>query len=699
MNRLNTVTPLAAILMFVAGCGGGSSSAPAPAPAPAAPIPVSVDSPGQPYRAAEAFTSGGAVNTGAYLSGFGAPGARAIFTVRAGSAGNYTVNLNFANANANNRSLTIYVNGILAGPTVLAPSGGATAWANKTDTLALRAGLNTITYRYDASDSGGVNLNYIGVDNGLPMAVRGATLAYQEYEAEDGATNGDIATASTDYRSVEAQSSGRRLVALNRTGAYVEWVAAKAANALVVRYNMPDAAAGGGLDATLSLYVDGVKARSLDLSSRYAWNYGPFPYADNPASGQATHYYDESRFAGLSIPAGARVRLQKDGADSAAYYKIDLVDLEQADDPYTMPANFVDVRSYGALADDQGDDMAAFTSAIAAAKAAGKGVWVPPGTFILSGRPDLSDVQLRGAGMWHTTLHGINGKGGFRGRGNNITVADLTLTSDALVRKDADDNPGFEGDFGSGSLIQNVWIEHMKVGLWLGASNDGLYIVNGRIRDTWADGINFSGGVRNSTASHISLRNTGDDALAMWSNGAANVGNSFRYNTVQLPTLANAFALYGGQDNKILDNVASDTVVSAAGIALSTRFSPTPFAGTTQVRRNSLTRCGGFDPGWNTTFGALWIYAEGMPINAPIVIDTLDLNDSTYDGILFSYNQAITGLTLNNVTINGAGGFGLNFAATGEATFSNVTVSNAALGGLNNPTHFTLTRGAGNSGW
>ena len=435
------------------------------------------------------------------------------------------------------------------------------------------------------------------------------------------------------------------------------------------------------------------------MSSRYAWNYGPFPYNDLPASGQATHYYDESRFTGLTIPAGARVRLQKDAADSAAYYNIDLIDLEQIEPAYAMPANFIDVRDHGAVADDAGDDMGAVVNALAAARSSGRGLWFPQGRFILSGRPELGEVHVRGAGMWYTELHGINGKGGFLGRGNNITVADMMLTSDALVRKDAQDNPGFEGDFGVGSLIQNVWVEHMKVGFWLGAQNDGLYIVNGRVRNTWADGINFAGGVRNSTTSHFSFRNTGDDAMAMWSNGQANVGNSFRFNTAQVPTLANAFALYGGQDNKILDNIGSDTVLSAAGIAISTRFSPTPFAGTTQVRRNTLNRCGGFDPGWNTTFGALWIYAEGQPINAPVVIDTLELNDSVYDAILLSYNQRITRLTLDNVTVHGAGGWGMNVVVTGEGSFNNVVVKNAAAGGLNNQMAFQVARGSGNSGW
>jgi hypothetical protein len=688
----NSLTTLALVLSLVA-CGGGGSPAPAAAPPVAPAVPASVESPGYAYPVDAAFMSAAALN------GFAVPGARAIFTVRAATAGSYAVNLNYANPASGERTLTQYVNGLKTGRIVLPATGGAAVWASKPASLALRAGLNTITYSYDAGDSGGISLRYVAVEGGLPMAARGATLAYTEYEAEDAATNGAISAPSTDYRSPAAQSSGRRMVTLNATGTYVEWIAKEAANSLVVRYSTPDAIAGGGADSTLGLYVDGVRVKSLPLSSRYAWNYGSFPYSDSPSSGQATHYFDESRFAGLSIPAGARVGLQKDAADSAAYYNIDLIDLEQIEAPLAMPANFIDVRDYGAVPNDAADDQAALVSAIAAGKSSGKGVWIPPGRFILSGRPDLDQVHLRGAGMWYTELHGIQGKGGFRGRGSAITVADMMLTSDAVVRKDAQDNPGFEGDFGAGSLIQNVWIEHMKVGLWLGGGTEGLFIVNGRIRNTWADGINFAGGVKNSTASHISLRNTGDDAMAMWSNGAANVNNSFRFNTAQVPTLANAFALYGGQDNKILDNVGADTVVSSAGIAISTRFSPMPFAGTTEVRRNTLHRTGGFDPGWNTTFGALWIYAEGQAISAPIVIDTLDLNDSTYDAILLSYNQSITKLSMDKVNVNGAGGWGLNMVVTGQGTFSNVTVKNAMAGGLNNQMQFQVTRGSGNGGW
>jgi hypothetical protein len=478
-------------------------------------------------------------------------------------------------------------------------------------------------------------------------------------------------------------------------------IAAEAANSIVVRYSMPDSATGGGITGTLSLYVNGTKTAALNLSSKYAWTYGSYPYNDNPANGNAHHFYDESRFLVPTIPAGATVKLQKDAGDTAAYYTIDLIDLEQVDNAYSMPTNFLDITAapYYAVGNGTTDNTTAIQNAINDAKAQGKGVWIPAGTFLITSRLNVDNVQVRGAGMWYSKLQGSGGKGGFFGQGNNVTVADLAIESDSTYRNDSSDNPGFEGNFGTGSLIQNVWIEHMKVGFWISSGTNGLYIVNGRVRDTWADGVNFSGGVLNSTISHFNIRNTGDDAYAMWSNGIANVNDTFRYNTAQIPCLANTYAIYGGQDNKIFDNIGSDTVTASAGINISNRFNATTFAGTTQVRRNTLNRTGGWEPNWNTSFGGLWIYAENASIPAPIVVDSLVINDSTYDGIKLSYNQNISSTSFNYVQINGAGAYGLNFdGVTGTGSFSYVTVTGAASGGLRNST-YTINRGAGNSGW
>ncbi|MFC4101251.1 carbohydrate-binding protein [Paenibacillus xanthanilyticus] len=655
---------------------------------------------GQLYQAEDQFISGGVTKNATGVQNFAGTGARVVFTANMAAAGSSAVALRYSNATGSGKTLNVYVNGVYALTTTLANTGSA--WGTKSETLPLRKGLNTISYQMDGGNTGGVGIDYASVTGGQPLADRGATLPYQELEAEAGTTNGQVLAENRTYLTLQSEASGRRAVKLSTTGQYVQWTAPKAANSLVVRYSLPDASAGGGINSTLSLYVNGAKAQTLNLSSKYAWTYGDYPYNDNPAGGNGHRFFDESRFLTANIPAGATVKLQKDSGDTAASYTIDLIDLEQVDAAYGMPANFVSIASFGAVAGDAGDDTQAIRDAIASAKSTGKaGVWIPAGTFRMNDRVNVDNVHVRGAGMWHTNLQGTGGKGGFYGTGSSVKVTDLAITGDSLYRNDSADHAAFEGNFGTGSLIQNVWVEHTKVGYWIQSGTDGLFVAGGRVRNTWADGVNLHGGVRNTTISHLSVRNTGDDAFAMWSDGSANENCAFRYNTAQVPVLANTFALYGGKDNKILDNIGSDTVTASSGIVVSTRFNAVAFSGTTEVKRNTLNRTGGWEPNWNTSFGGLWIYAENQSITAPVVVDTLELNGSTYEGIKLSYNQTISNITFNNVKINSAGTYGLVFdGVNGTGNFSNVTVTGAASGGLLNPNNqYTIVRGAGNSGW
>jgi hypothetical protein len=678
-------------------------------PAPTTPTsPTPTPPPGSDGPNAEAetsfYSSGPAVSTsvGGYsgsghLTGFTATGARVVFTASLSSAGTRTTTLRYNNTTGSTRTLSVYANGVKAGQVTM-PSG--IGWQTAGTGLALRTGLNTIAYQRDAADSGEVAIDRINVAGAQALADRGATLPYTEYEAESGATNGTVLAADRTYKTLASESSGRRAVQLTATGSYVQIVLTKAANALTVRYSIPDNSAGTGIDASLSLYANGTHVKDLSLTSRYSWVYGDYPYNNNPANVNAHRFYDETRTLIGDWPAGTVLKLQKDSGDTASSYTIDLVDAEQAT-AEAMPTGFVSASASGATPGDASDDTTALTSAINAAKSAGKGLWIPSGTYTISSRINVQGVAIRGAGPWYTILKGVNGKGGFFATGANVQISDLAVSGDSTYRNDSGDDAAFEGNFGTGSLLQNVLIFHSKVGLWADNGTDGLYVVGCRIRDTYADGVNLHGNVKNTRIDQSSVRNTGDDALAMWSDGAAVTNSAFTYNTLQLPMLANTAAIYGGNSNRITDNVMYDTVTASAGITVGTRFNPVPLSGTTVVARNTLTRTGGYEPNWGSQLGALWIYADTADITTPIQVTDTTINDSTYQGILMSWGRTITATSFDNVTVANTGTYGIVIDnLSGSATFSNTKVTGAPSGGLNNTSStFTVIRGSGNSGF
>jgi Carbohydrate binding module (family 6)/Carbohydrate binding module (family 35) len=656
-----------------------------------------------------AFLSGGttvatsvAGYTGSgYITGFTAAGSRAIRTVRVSAAGSATATLRYGNATGSTKTLSVYVNGVKAGPISLPATSG---WSTAQQNLSLRAGLNLIGYQYDNGDSGNVNLDDLTITGSTELAARGATVPYTEYEAEAGSTNGVVIGPDRTYRTVPSESSGRRAVRLDNAGKYVQFTLTEPADSIVVRYSIPDNAAGTGITAPLGVYAGGSKVKDLTLTSAYSWVYGSYPFPNDPGLGGGHRFYDEVRSTLPAYPAGTVLRLQN---DTATPITIDLIDTEDVAPAYPMPADSLDVTTYGAVSGG-GDDTAAFNSAISAAKAAGKTLWVPAGTFDLTARVNVDSVTVRGAGMWHTIVRGNAGRGGFFAVGGNVQLADFTFAGDVRYR-DPDGvvttDSALEGNFGTGSLIHNVWIEHAKTGIWANSGTDGLYVVGVRVRDTFADGLNlntFSGDgspVRNSRVDQTVFRNTGDDAMAMWSFSSSVENSAFTFNTASLPALANTAAIYGGNGNRIEDNLLSDTVYTASGITISSWHSAQPFSGTTVVQRNTITRAGGFNTDWNSSQGGLWIYAEAREITAPVLVKDVDIIDSTYQGILMSWQKSVTNLTFDHVRIQNTGTFGIDIQVPGSATFNYVTVSGTGSGGLNNTTGFNLVRGPGNSGF
>ena len=343
-----------------------------------------------------------------------------------------------------------------------------------------------------------------------------------------------------------------------------------------------------------------------------------------------------------------------------------------------------------------------FNSAVAAA--AGKGLWIPAGNFILGAKVNVAGIDVRGAGIWRTTIQGLNRHGGFFVTGANTQLGDFTFDGDVTTR-DPDSAPNsdaaIEGDFGTGSMVRNIATNHAKVGLWVNGNTDGLYAVGLRVRNTMADGVNFTGNTRNTRMEQSTFRNTGDDAMAMWSwSSTGTVRNTvFAFNTAALPILANTAAIYGGSDNRIEDSVFSDVVFQGSGVTVSSWHSAVPFAGTTTVQRNTLTRTGSHSLDWGSDIGAIWIYAEASDITAPVILRDLEVTDSTYQGLLLSWQKRVSNLTVERVAFRTTGTLGMEFNSPGAGTFSYVTVTGNGGAALVNNAGFVLNRGPGNSGF
>jgi hypothetical protein len=544
----------------------------------------------------------------------------------------------------------------------------------------------------------------------------GPTLPYAEVQAEDATTNGTIIGPNRAYPGLATEAIGRRAVTLVQ-GQYVEFTAPVAANSIVLRYSIPDSADGVGRDATLGLTIGGVAQPDLAVTSRYGWFYGGYPFNNNPSDLRGHHFYDEVRRLTGSIAAGTKVRVQVNANNAAPSYTIDLIDFEQVAPALAQPAGSLSITTdFGADASGIGDSTTAIQNAINGASSQGKVLFIPQGTFKVTAQLHVNNVTIKGAGIWYSSVHFTTPTGsseGFYGNyaptpSTNVHLSDFAILGEVVIRNDGDQINGIGGSFNN-SDITNLWIEHTKCGMWLDGPFDKLTVTNVRIRDVIADGINFHKGVTNSVVTQSIFRNTGDDGLAVWSdaNGTsvAAANNTFSFNRVEIPVLANGIALYGGTSNSVTDNYIADQQAEGGGIHVGIRFSPvTPLAGTTTIARNTIVRAGSFDyyNSWNFGTGALWLYALDGPISG-VSITSNQILDSNYEAIHFIGNNPITGVTLSGNTISGAGTYAVEVRdSSGSVSFNNTTVAGIGQSGspiMSCATAFTLGDGGGNGSW
>ena len=420
----------------------------------------------------------------------------------------------------------------------------------------------------------------------------GAKMPYTTHEAENASVeNGATIQQSTDMESTAVEATNQTYVELPKKDAAVTFNVTEPANALNIRYTIPDGASG-----QLDVQVNGSSVGNLDLSSHSAWQYlkGDHEYDQAIDGSSARFRFDETRLLlkDIQLKSGDKISLVKKKDDNVPY-GIDFIELEQAPAPVAQGENSISIVDKGASANDDSDDTAALLAAVEEAKASGKSVYIPEGRFNFDKQVNIEadNLKISGAGVWHTQLHFTSDKrygGGivFGHNSNGIELSNLYMDSNLTSRYNEDAQyKAISGTLGKDSKIHDIWVQHFEVGMWIGDYDqtgnmkytDGLVIENARIRNNLADGINFAQGTKNSTVKNSNIRGNGDDGLAIWSsisdgtNAAAEENNKFLNNTIESGWRAAGIGIFGGKGHEISGNLIKD-VFAGAGIRVNTVF-------------------------------------------------------------------------------------------------------------------------------
>ena len=456
----------------------------------------------------------------------------------------------------------------------------------------------------------------------------GAKMPYTTHEAENATVeNGATIQQSTDMESTAVEATNQTYVELPKKDAAVTFNVTEPANALNVRYTIPDGASG-----QLDVQVNGSSVGNLDLSSHSAWQYlkGDHEYDQAIDGSSARFRFDETRLLlkDIQLKSGDKISLVKKKDDNVPY-GIDFIELEQAPAPVAQSENSISIVDKGASANDDSDDTAALLAAVEEAKASGKSVYIPEGRFNFDKQVNIEadNLKISGAGVWHTQLHFTSDKrygGGivFGHNSNGIELSNLYMDSNLTSRYNEDAQyKAISGTLGKDSKIHDIWVQHFEVGMWIGDYDqtgnmkytDGLVVENARIRNNLADGINFAQGTKNSTVKNSNIRGNGDDGLAIWSsisdgtNATAEENNKFLNNTIESGWRAAGIGIFGGKGHEISGNLIKD-VFAGAGIRVNTVFAGHNFDlndSGIKIHDNTILRSGTTNDLYNLHRGAI----------------------------------------------------------------------------------------------
>ena len=526
----------------------------------------------------------------------------------------------------------------------------------------------------------------------------GAKLPYLRYEAEEGIGRDAVLKHSTAYDETEMEASNQSYVQLTKEDSSVRFTVKKTANAMTLRFTMPEDASGE-LEISVERNGELLGKKTVELDNSSAWQYVKENdvFDENIADSHSRFRFDERHFLLendnkelMELEAGDVLTIRRTDK-KADELGIDFIELEQAPEAKGAPSNSISITDapYSAVPNDGQDDSKAFLDALKDADAENKTLYIPEGTFDFDQKLVLSatDMRITGAGIWHTRLHFTSEEqagGGieFLDSSSNVEMDNLYMDSELKSRFHQEANyKGIAGVLGENSKLHDLWLEHFECGIWVGdyveadkmKYTDKLTVSNSRIRNNFADGVNFAQGTKNSKVQNSNIRGNGDDGLATFAskavleikenvNGVEQVryihteskpaeNNAFLNNTVELTWRASGIALHGGANHRIEGNLVKD-ITSGPGLRVSTVFPGYNFDDNQNIsiKRNLLIQTGTDNDFYGNALASIHFEKLFGDMKKITVADNRLINSphGKYSGNFYIPEEGTTEITLRN---------------------------------------------------
>lgn len=323
-----------------------------------------------------------------------------------------------------------------------------------------------------------------------------------------------------------------------------------------------------------------------------------------------------------------------------------------------MSTTYISITAFGAKGDGRTDNRAAIQRAIDTARAQGKAVYVPEGTFLHRGTLTLNGVDLVGAGS-RSVLKAIGAASSDQQAliltGSGASVRNITLDSDATTRGGSGNSSKIHVNNGHNFEISNVTILNaMGAGIIIQNGSSRGVVRNNLIRSTNADSIHMSGGASYIQVLNNRIENAHDDGIAVvsYQRQPTMVSNiTIRSNTVLNNEWGRNISVVGGQNVVIEKNYVDGNLAGRAGIYIASEWSYATWGvRNVTVAENVVRRAGGYQSGQ----GAVMVYSSTNYMVEDIVFRRNEIVDAQRFGV-FVRGSKIDDVTFDtNLIVNSA---------------------------------------------